>query len=69
MDTGLFETISIISMSRTFCQVNPLNPNVLSKRYATNEINNIFSDEGKVGFERDLWISVLRAQIELGSAQ
>jgi len=46
--------------------VSPLNPNVLSKRYATNEINHIFSDEGKVGFERDLWVSVLSAQIELG---
>lgn len=43
-----------------------MNPNVLSKRYATSEINHIFSDEGKVGFERDLWVSVLRAQIELG---
>jgi len=46
--------------------VNPLNPNVLSKRYATDEINYIFSDEGKVGFERDLWIAVLSAQKELG---
>jgi adenylosuccinate lyase len=43
-----------------------LNPNVLSKRYATSKINHIFSDEGKVGFERDLWVSVLKAQIELG---
>ena len=43
-----------------------MNPNVLSKRYATNEINHIFSDIGKVGFERDHWISVLKAQIELG---
>lgn len=43
-----------------------MNPNVLSKRYATSKINHIFSDEGKVGFERDLWVSVLKAQIELG---
>ena len=43
-----------------------MNPNVLSKRYATNEINHIFSELGKVGFERDLWISVLKAQIKLG---
>jgi adenylosuccinate lyase len=46
--------------------VNPLNPNVLSKRYATGEINHIFSDEGKVGSERDLWIAVLSAQKKLG---
>ena len=43
-----------------------MNPNVLSKRYATDEINHIFSDEGKVGFERDLWIAVLSAQRRLG---
>ena len=43
-----------------------MNPNVLSKRYATGEINHIFSDEGKVGFERDLWIAVLSAQKKLG---
>lgn len=43
-----------------------MNPNVLSKRYATREINDIFSDRGKAGFERDLWISVLKGQIDLG---
>jgi len=43
-----------------------LNPNVLSKRYATEEINHIFSDAGKVGFERDLWIAVLSVQKKLG---
>ncbi len=43
-----------------------MNPNVLSKRYATDTLNKIFSEEGKVGFERDLWISVLSAQKKLG---
>jgi adenylosuccinate lyase len=43
-----------------------LNPNALSKRYATDEINLIFSDEGKVGYERDLWIVVLSVQKKLG---
>lgn len=43
-----------------------MNPNVLSKRYATERINQIFSEEGKVGFERDLWVSVLSAQKKLG---
>lgn len=45
-----------------------MNPNVLSKRYATDRINEIFSEEGKVRFERDLWISVLSAQKKLGFA-
>lgn len=39
---------------------------MLSKRYATDKINHIFSDTGKVGFERDLWIAVLSAQKKLG---
>ena len=43
-----------------------VNPNVLSQRYATDEINNIFSEEGKIFLERDLWLVVLKAQRELG---
>jgi adenylosuccinate lyase len=43
-----------------------MNPNVLSQRYATKEMNMIFSDEGKIRYERELWISVLKAQKELG---
>jgi len=43
-----------------------LNPNILSQRYATKKMNNIFSEEGKIGFERDLWIAVLSAQSKLG---
>ena len=42
------------------------NPNVLSQRYVTPEINRIFSEEGKILYERELWISVLKAQIKLG---
>jgi len=42
------------------------NPNVLSQRYATEEMNAIFSEEGKALMERDLWLAVLRAQRELG---
>jgi len=42
------------------------NANVLSQRYATDEINNIFSEEGKIRLERDFWIAVLKAQKELG---
>jgi adenylosuccinate lyase len=42
------------------------NPNILSARYATPEINEIFSPKGKIVAERDLWIAVLKAQRELG---
>lgn len=43
-----------------------VNPNVLSLRYATKPINQLFSEEGKVVLERDLWIAVMEAQRELG---
>lgn len=43
-----------------------MNPNVLSQRYATSEMNRIFSEEGKALMERELWLSVLRAQRRLG---
>jgi len=42
------------------------NLNVLSERYATSTINDIFSEEGKTVAERDLWIAVMKAQRELG---
>jgi adenylosuccinate lyase len=43
-----------------------VNPNILSQRYATREMNAIFSEEGKARYERDLWLAVLKAQKELG---
>lgn len=42
------------------------NPNILSERYATPEINEIFSTQGKIVAERDFWIAVMKAQRELG---
>ncbi|MBD3204751.1 adenylosuccinate lyase [Candidatus Bathyarchaeota archaeon] len=39
---------------------------MLSQRYATPEMNRIWSEEGKVELERDLWLSVLEAQERLG---
>src|SRR3989344_5969850 len=42
------------------------NANVLSERYATPEMNYIFSEEGKIRAERSLWIAVIKAQRELG---
>lgn len=42
------------------------NPDLLSQRYATSAINEIFSEKGKVIAERELWIAVMKAQRELG---
>ncbi len=44
------------------------NGNVLSERYATPAINEIFSERGKTIAERELWIAVMKAQRELGVA-
>ncbi|WP_344126229.1 adenylosuccinate lyase [Luedemannella flava] len=43
-------------------------PNVLAGRYASAELNNIWSPEEKVRAERRLWLAVLRAQRSLGVA-
>ena len=43
-----------------------MNPNVLSHRYATPEMNQIFSEHGKTRLERMLWVTVLNAQKRLG---
>ncbi|MEZ5301713.1 MAG: hypothetical protein R3F11_13840 [Verrucomicrobiales bacterium] len=43
-------------------------PNVLAERYATAPMKRIWSPEGKVVLERELWIAVLKAQRDLGIA-
>ena len=40
--------------------------NVLSDRYASEAMNEIWSPEGKIVQERQLWLAVLRAQVSLG---
>ncbi len=45
---------------------NMSNSNVLSQRYASPEINRIFSEQGRILAERELWIAVMRAQKKLG---
>ncbi|MDN6200483.1 adenylosuccinate lyase [Corynebacterium flavescens] len=40
--------------------------NVLSSRYASAELSNIWSPEHKIILERQLWIAVMRAQRDLG---
>ena len=41
-------------------------PNVLADRYASHAMKEIWSAEGRIVLERDFWISVMRAQRELG---
>src|SRR6187402_1580195 len=43
-------------------------PNVLAERYASPAITAIWSPEGKVRLERELWIAVMKAQKDLGLA-
>ena len=42
--------------------------NVLSARYASEAMNEVWSPERKVVLERELWIAVMRAQQRLGVA-
>lgn len=46
--------------------VKPVIPNVWADRYASPEMIQVWSPEGKTLSERRLWVAVLRAQEELG---
>ncbi len=41
-------------------------PDVLAQRYASGELVRLWSPEHKVVLERQLWLAVLRAQVDLG---
>lgn len=41
-------------------------PDVLAERYASKELKDIWSAEGKILMERNLWIAVMKAQKDLG---
>lgn len=41
-------------------------PNILAERYATPDMKAIWSPEGKVRLERELWVAVMKAQRDLG---
>ena len=41
-------------------------PNVLAERYATKPMCDIWSPEGKVRLERELWVAVMKSQRDLG---
>lgn len=44
----------------------PVIPNVLADRYASTPMLRVFSLEGKIILERELWITVMKSQAELG---
>lgn len=41
-------------------------PNILASRYASEAIKKIWSPEGKIRLERELWVAVLKGQNDLG---
>ena len=41
-------------------------PDVLASRYASADMRAIWSEKGKIAFERRLWIAILRGQRDLG---
>ena len=41
-------------------------PNVLAQRYASTQMNDIWSAEGRIRLERQFWIAVMKAQRTLG---
>jgi len=41
-------------------------PNILAERYATGVMKDIWSPQGKVRLERELWIAVMKSQRDLG---
>jgi len=41
-------------------------PNILAQRYASAAIRNIWSPAGKIRLEREYWIAVMKAQLDLG---
>ncbi|MBT5022694.1 adenylosuccinate lyase [Candidatus Woesearchaeota archaeon] len=42
------------------------NQNILSSRYASEQINNLFSEESKILLEREFWIELMKLQKESG---
>jgi len=41
-------------------------PNILASRYASPQMSELWSAEHKIRMERELWITVMRAQLDLG---
>ena len=46
--------------------MNPPIPNVLASRYASPELRQLWSEQGRILLEREFWIAVLKAQRDLG---
>ncbi len=55
-------------MAQDCLSMSDLISNVLAERYATAPMRAIWSGEGKVRLERELWIAVLKAQRDLGQS-
>lgn len=68
--TGVFSLINAeIETHRTKLRIGTTNsmiPNVLAQRYASPQMSNIWSAEGRILLEREFWIAVMKAQQELG---
>lgn len=47
---------------------HPVIPDILADRYASTPMLKVFSPVGKIVLERELWITVMKAQAELGLA-
>jgi len=66
----------VFSTADTHLEVHPSNhrvdttkimiPNVLAQRYASPQMNDIWSAEGRILLERQFWIAVMKAQQDLG---
>lgn len=53
----------ISGQSRQFSRVIP---NILAERYASPALQSIWSAEGRIVLEREFWIAVMKAQLDLG---
>ena len=63
-DLGIDNIVGYKFMSETL--ERPIIPDPLADRYPSTPMVRIFSTEAKIIFERELWITVMKAQQELG---
>ena len=55
-----------LESSKSTAQAARVIPNVLAERYASSAIQSIWSSEGRIVLEREFWIAVMKAQLDLG---
>ncbi len=56
----------VFHFGKNFINIQIMIPDILAQRYASKDIRDIWSPEGKILLERELWIAVMKAQKELG---